>query len=176
MKKVGLILVALLVLMSSLSSQDKVFAEKRADRFKGTSTIVPNGEGIRLIYNSTDKGKYRPFLIPSLEWKGELSFLAPVLISFVSYTEDWKYLDVRKIYCLVDGKPLGPFKCERIAEVLSGGSVNEMLVFNMDWNDFMKVCDAKKVEFKIGLTEFALSSNEKLVTRHVRDLILKEKK
>lgn len=86
-----------------------------------------------------------------------------VWIGFVTAGRNWKYIDSRDIYFLVDGVRFKGTPHYDGKMVTNG--VTEVVQSEMGFADFTKLANAAIVEGKVGPTEFRLTANQLLAAK-----------
>ena len=122
------------------------------------------------------------FLITAITFPGkEPSDPFPMVtctFMFIGSTEPWTFLDNHDLYCLVDGERVEMPETAHKGEILPPlfdwdvEAVTEYVSFILSWEEFNKLCDAHKVEFKLGSREFQAEVIEFALWRQIRQTYL----
>jgi len=104
----------------------------------------------------------------SIKFKGKYLLQNPIVESiFVSSSGYWKYLKYHGLLFFADGesvKILGKAIHGGIVRRLSWdelpAGVSEYITFKIEWKEFLKLVNANKVEFKLGVNKFVLQPEE----------------
>ena len=120
----------------------------------------------------------------SVKFKGKYLLQNPMVgCVFVSSSMNWKYLDYHDLLFFADGelvKILGKAAHEGAVRSAGGqrGYVSEYITFKMEWTEFLRLVNANKVEFKLGVNKFVLRPEEvselKAFTKEVLKILLKD--
>lgn len=158
-----------LVILSALTLSVSVFVYAQAyreyDRFTRQFSIQSNSA--EEIYKRNLREQ--PCLMVSIKFKGKYPPQNPIVKGiFVSFSMNWKYLDYHDLSFLVDGEPvkiLGKAVHEGVVRSTGDpghphGGVSEFITFRIEWKEFLKLVNANKVEFKLGVNEFVLRPEE----------------
>ena len=78
-----------------------------------------------------------------------------VTLAFESKSKEWKFLNERNLYALVNGERLNLGEAVRDSDVRRGG-VSEFLSVSVPYETFIKIANGKTVEMKLGEKEFKL--------------------
>jgi hypothetical protein len=89
----------------------------------------------------------------------EVKTPSALTLSFVSKSEDWKYLRSSTLYFLVDGKRLNIGEMEREGSV-GNGYVLEFLSVSIPTETFLKIISGSEIEGQLFTTEFKLSEEQ----------------
>jgi len=143
-----------------------------------------------VIQSSSPEGFYgrnkweQPCLMVSVKFKGKYLLQNPMVgCVFVSSSMNWKYLDYHDLLFFADGelvKILGKAAHEGAVRSAGGqrGYVSEYITFKMEWTEFLRLVNANKVEFKLGVNKFVLRPEEvselKAFTKEVLKILLKD--
>lgn len=86
----------------------------------------------------------------------------------------WKYLEYHALIFLADGKSIIIDKTEwdGDADIFGNGKLGEKVYFWISWTNFLKLCNADKVEYKLGAYEKKLKSKILKEMCSFRDRIL----
>jgi hypothetical protein len=79
---------------------------------------------------------------------------------FVHNGEDWMWLSYHKVNLLLDDKPFGELESEIETSTLSGGKVLEIVTTELSDEQMANICNAKKVEVRVGTQEFTLDQSQ----------------
>lgn len=170
MKNFSMLIICLVLIFGVAFSQAKeqLYAQKEFDRFENKTTV------------SLDAGRFgdkvnqhtQPRIRASIEYAGQVrpKNLPDVAIMLSSINKDWKYLNCHSTYCLVDDKPLKIPETTHLGDVLGGGQVFEAIYVYVPYSIFVKLCEARKIEFKICNNEFVISEFEKTCLKQVKAL------
>jgi len=122
------------------------------DKFKDvTSVIYAEGRGLNASPNT---------IIAIFSYRGQ-SFKMPSKIGFTvgSTSKDWQFLRAREINFLLDDSTRFSYSVERDSKVGSG-YVIEWLSVQMSVEDFLKLVNAKQVEYSILSATVSLSEQQ----------------
>lgn len=150
MKTLIPLLALLLLVPISTRSQERIIREY--DRFEDRTrywtapSFVRSGLEIRGYF--------------SFKGKGAGHEVNGFSLIFTSTSTDWRYLKDSRLYCLIDGHPveLGSARA-RDGDVKVGYSsveVQEKLVFPLRYQTLRRIAEAKRVDMRLGNTEFHL--------------------
>jgi len=157
-----------LVILSALIFSVSVFvytqAHREYDPFTRQSIIQSNSAEEFYKRNSWEQ----PCLMVSIKFKGKYLLQNPIVDGiFVSSSGYWKYLKYHDLLFFADGesvKILSKAVHEGIVRRLSWdelpAGVSEYIPFKMEWKEFLKLANANKVEFKLGVNKFVLRPEE----------------
>jgi len=170
MKKFSMLIICLVLIFGVAFSQakEKLYAQKNFDRFEDKTTIEIDAT----LFTKKTNSRTQPRICATISYPGQSrpKNLPAVNIILSSINEDWKYLNCHSTYCLVDGKPLELPKTEHYGDVMGGGKVIEIIYVSVPYSTFVKMCEARKIEFKICNTEFIISEFEKTCLKQVKAL------
>ena len=129
-----------------------------------------------IIQSSSPEGFYesnkweQACLMVSVKFKGKYLLQNPMVEGiFVSSSMNWKYLDYHDLLFFADGEPVKILgKAAHTGRVRSAGGlehpqrgyVSEYIMFKMEWKEFLRLVNANKVEFKLGVNKFVLRPEE----------------
>ncbi|MFX0205277.1 MAG: hypothetical protein ACFFDT_04780 [Candidatus Hodarchaeota archaeon] len=149
-------------------AQDEQIVVAKYDRFKESTTITLSDQRMQRFLKICN---LRPYLIASISFKGKVpTDNAPAVeLVLVSVNEDWMYIRDHKLYALLDDKPMTMPETTHDGQTWSGGDVFESVYFVLAWDKFVRLCNAHKVEFKLGIKEFELAPVELKALRQVRE-------
>lgn len=164
-----LVLSSILFNEQEKNAQDDQMVVANYDRFKESTTITLSEQRMHRFIRISN---LRPYLIPSISFKGKVpTDSTPIVgLMFVSINEGWKYLKNHELFALVDDKPMTMPETKHDGQVWLGGDVLESVYFVLTWDKFCKLCEAQKVEFKLGIKEFEIAPVEFMALRQVRKM------
>ena len=151
------------------TAQDYQMVVAKYDRFKESTTITLSEQRMQRFISISN---LRPYLIASITFKGKVptDSTPTVGLVLVSINESWKYLKNHELYALVNDKPMTMPETKHNGQVWSGGDVLESVSFVLAWDKFCKLCEAQKIEFKLGTKEFEIARVERVALRKVREM------
>lgn len=170
----GLICLFLFSIGAVFAQKPKWYEENmiqmKYDRFKAETTI---GLKIELAPKFLPLQRKKPYLQGGINFKGDIATEeAPtVMMAFFAINEEWKFLKYHDLLALVDNEPMEMPETNHDGSVMRG-AVIEAIYFGLDWEKFCKLCDAEKVEFRLGLEEFEMSQIEFNILRQLRQAYL----
>ncbi|MCK4828788.1 hypothetical protein KA005_74375 [bacterium] len=149
--------------------------EVKHDRFKDWTSITLGQNYMTIMFSKMRK---QPQLMPSISYKGKTppGLGVTVNLGFFSVNDSWKYLKSHDLYCLADDQPIELPETNHRGEVMSSGSVLEVIHFDVSYETFEVLCKASKLEFKLHLTEFKLSEKEQTVLKQFKQVYEEEVK
>lgn len=115
---------------------------------------------------------YKPNILLSAEFQGKELTNKPkfFIMSFVSTTTEWRFLNFNDTAILADGERLILGKPNRESSV-KPGYVSEFLSFIMEVQTLDKLAAAKVIEIKIGNYEFLISRRELAAIQEFKKVI-----
>lgn len=166
MKRLFIFVIMIVFLSGCIWTQ----AVKEYDRFTGKTSIYsfyPESAAER-------DQQTQPVLIFQIMFKGTITPKAPIVYGmFLSMSDDWKFLDFYDVHILADNMPIKTIGKSIHKGDVTSGSVHETVLFQISFEEFLKMADAIQLEFKVGLTEFAARPEELRDIQSFKDLILK---
>lgn len=96
---------------------------------------------------------------------GAMTFVTPevktpqfVSISFRAYSPNgWQYLKCHRVNALVDGEPIPMERVKHTGNAVYGSLVLEAVSVTVDWEAFVTMTRAKRIEFRVCNTELTVS-------------------
>ena len=167
MKKLLLVIIFLLIGSANFIHSQSPMVEAKYDRFTELTTITLSEERVMEFISTS---YLRPRLIATITFKGKVptDSTPSVGLILVSINESWKYLKNHELYALVNDKPMTMPETEHQGQTWADGDVIESIIFVLDWDRFCKLCEAQKVEFKLGTKEFKIAAVERGALKMVR--------
>jgi hypothetical protein len=92
-----------------------------------------------------------------------------IYLVFDSRSKDWRFLDGRDLYAIVDGERMELGKGERSSDVRRG-SVSELIIYKLPIDTFSKIANAKAVELKVGSIELKLKDEHLIAFKDLLSL------
>lgn len=125
--------------------------EAKHDRFKGLTTV---------LLKNTESG------LPGLDVYAFFLVIdtipgppPSVVIGFTSSSESWLYLKLHAVAVLVDGKPMTLQSRSAHDGSVGRGHVMEFVNQSLTREEFLRIANATKVEFRVGPTEGEITPN-----------------
>lgn len=175
MKRAPLIVYAILALTFCLIVAEESYITVKFDRFRNRTAIVGGHDKFMFLLLADSQ----PRLSIELSFKGRVPSSTPPSITLYLFqvVKEKKYKEVWKVYFLADGEPVKAGGIVRRNGELKDGESLDMIAFNkFEFADFLKLANAKEVEFKIVNDEFKASAIEMMMLKQVRDEYMKLKK
>lgn len=137
-----------------------VFAEVKSesDRFTGSSSIKYTSDaGLSTNYRNPNRSGGETLSLITTVSKDSSGKMSHFLF-LRRIAKEWKYLNCRSIYWLVDDQPMKPVDSSFQSDVLRGVGVAEGFIVILSDSQYKKMAAAAKVEVKICNDEFSFSS------------------
>jgi len=165
MKKIFLGLMAILIFcIGEVNAQ----AYREVDKFTGDTTIYSTNRRISLI-----RAKAKYFYISEESAKQLIKHPDLRLITgrFSEWGHRrWKYLKFHALVFLVDGESIN-VETDHSGSV--GDKLTEAVSFSISWNELLKLLNADKIEYRLGIYEGKLKKKVLKEMRSFKDLVLK---
>jgi len=110
----------------------------------------------------------------TFEGESQSAPVSEITLIFYSYSSDWRFLNNRDLYVIVDGERMDLGEGARSGSVTSryrSVGVTETLVFAVPFTVFEKFTNAKSVEFKVGPIETSLKDEHLTAFRDLLSLV-----
>ena len=152
---------------AATSTTGGVSVYRETDKFTGETTIYSTENRIGLL-----RAKCLYF---SYSWKAsEVKTLPPPFMmgAFQQWGHrSWKYLENHDLTFLADGIsiPIPKTSHNGVVDAFGNNKLAEYVYFTINWPDFLKLCDATKVEYKLGAYEHKIKSKTQTEMRALRD-------
>lgn len=165
MKRLFIFVIMIVFLSGCIWAQ----AVKKYDRFTGKTSIKSNK-----IDDLVKRDRHKqPVLMLTVEFEGKEIPKDPVIFgTFSSLSDDWKFMNFHDVHILADDMPIKLIRYGRDVDI-EKGYLLETIWFQVSWEEFLKIAKAAKLEFKIGIEEFAARPEELKDIKSFKDLILK---
>ena len=149
---------------------EELLIEVKYDRFKDSTSIATAEK-----YNNRMFSKMwgiQPRLFVGITYSGKTPPKGGVFVDLVfhSINDSWRYLNSYDLYCLADDKPIEMPETKRSGEVKKGLFVIETIYCKLSYETFEQLCKASKLEFKLAHKEFAVSEEEQIALKQLKQV------
>ena len=96
-----------------------------------------------------------------------------IYLTFHSYSSDWRFLNDRTLYAIIDGERTELRDADRSSDI-SLGSVSETLIYTLPTDTFRKIAEAKTIQLRVGSVEVKVKDEHQIAFKDLLTLTKRE--